>query len=160
MKSIFLILAAAIAFSLAFSNALAEAKSCKKELAGEIFKYFRDTDMDAVNCDNYVYRFFDLNKDEEDDVIVYKKQFSCTPKGCDSEIFLFKEGKFANVGTLPGRYEVLKTVTKGFLDISVWASNNQLVLYKWNGNQYAPENFSTPQNANPTPANDPWNALP
>jgi hypothetical protein len=152
----------ALVLLLLFHAGWAEAKSCTSEIAKEVFKYFGENEPNAASCEDYVYRLTDLNGDGRDEIIIYRKQYSCDAKGkCDSEIFMRQDGKFKNFGTLPGSYQLLETKTDGFVDISVQISSGQIVKYKWIVRRYEPDTYAVKKPNTPSPiADDPWNALP
>jgi hypothetical protein len=143
---------------LLFAAGAAAAEKCVKVIPPEVFRFFGDGSVSSVECDDYVYQQVALNDDEIFELIVHKKSFSCAGKSyCDEELFQKWGNSYRHVGTLPGRYEILKSRTGGYLDITVWAMNNQPVVYRWNGTEYKPETFG--KTAAP-PKNDPWSSLP
>jgi len=140
----------------------AHAKKCTRVLPEAVFRFFGDADASKVDCEDYVFRLVDLNKDDVEEIIVYKKQFSCTPRGtCDHEIFRKLGDDFKNVGTLPGRFEIKKSKTDGFADIVVWTANKRRVFYKWNGREYKPTTFGKERKkGDQSPKDDPFSSLP
>ena len=152
----------ALFFLTVFFAAEAHAKKCTRVLPEAVFRFFGDVDVKKVDCEDYVFRLVDLDEDGVEEIIVYKKQFSCSPRGtCDHEIFRKSGDDFRNVGTLPGRFEIQKTTPGGFADIVVWTANSQQVFYKWNGREYKPTTFGKePKAKDETPKDDPFSSLP
>ncbi|MBZ0271123.1 hypothetical protein K8I61_03745 [bacterium] len=147
---------------LAPGAALAEttSKSCKRVLPQPIFEFFGD-DRRVADCDDYFFEFVDLDGESREEIIAYQKRFSCTGTRCDAEIFQKRDGRWHNVGTLPGRYVLQDSRTNAFLEIKVGVMG-AFVLYTWNGEQYAPLTFADRGRAvsRDAPSFDPWDPLP
>ncbi|MCZ7583282.1 MAG: hypothetical protein M5R36_08080 [Deltaproteobacteria bacterium] len=155
-------LAALTAGIIAFPGLAGAAKDCRDTIPPEIFAFFGDMNPKDVDCADYTVTTVDLNGDARNEFIINKKQFSCSLKGhCDQEVFQELFGKYKNIGTLPGSFDVLAKQTKGFSDIAVWTPASQRIVYRWSGTRYEPELFREKRPVKDPAENDnPWNSLP
>ncbi|MCB1152819.1 hypothetical protein KDL45_04150 [bacterium] len=156
-----LILTAALLLVLAVPAAFAG--DCREKISSDVFKYFGDFDANQVDCSDYSFEWVELSEDRLPDLIVNKKQFSCSPDGtCVWEVFWNVGTKMRHVGSLPGKYEVLDSKTKYFSDLEAVTREGDRVVLTWNGNSYENPTTSarTASNDEPNTGASIWDPLP
>lgn len=141
--------------------AMALAAKCTRVLPKEVFEFFNQNSGD-VNCEDYEYKMFDLNDNEQLEIAVTNYRKSCEDAGyCNFEIFEKDKHGWKHVATVPGRLRMLTTSTNGYHDLATWLMGHRYV-YTWNGktyinamrNPYSEQKSETPKFKESAPAPD------
>jgi hypothetical protein len=133
---------------------------CTSDLPEEIFQFFGEKKGKVV-CDDYEYKFADLDGEKPMEFLVVNYR-ACERLGyCTTEAFQQKGKTVVHIASVPGRAKVMETKTNGFHDLSTSVLGSKFV-YVWDGATYRdmmtvksstekkPENLSPP--TTPTPA--------
>lgn len=144
------------------ATALAAPEKCRKEIWPEAWQFYSDKDAKTLNCDDYEYRLVDLNDDGEDELLVYKRTVACPFGGaCTHELWSRTGGVAKRLATLPGRVEVQKTRTEGWLDLVVWTQQAERLVFNWAGDVYKQKPVTKkPVEIKEENPDDPWSSLP
>ncbi len=144
------------------ATAQAAPEKCRKEIWPEAWKFYGDKDAKTLNCDDYEYRLVDLNDDGEDELLVYKRSIACPFGGaCTHELWGRAGGVAKRLATLPGRVEVAKTRTEGWLDLIVRTQQAERLEFAWAGEAYRQKpTMKKPVEMKEENPDDPWSSLP
>lgn len=141
----------------------ADTQKCRKDIWPRAFKHFQEPKPGRADCDDYDYRFVELNGDKKPELIAYRRSIACPSGGtCANEIFAKIEGDVRHIGTLPGVVTIGASATLGWKDLSVYDAKGERALYQWNGERYvyAAKAAPVPVKTIEDKDEDPWSALP